>query len=253
MPSVENPLIRVQDIAFIRRRVGGPAWRIDNRVPDEWPILVTGLAGRAFYQVDGQRFTVNPGDLAWMRGGCLRQAAADPGSAWTFVTASFSLAAAPAFPMHAALGARAASRHIAEEMAAAWAAGDPAHRLLALGRLYELLHLLLRDGAQTGDPRLNGLIADLRTRPATAPLPAAALAKELGVSPSHFRQLFQTATGVPPHRWQNQRRLEHARDLLLEGESIAHAAASAGFSDLHYFSRLFRRHLGTTPSACQPG
>ena len=249
----EASLASIRDIAFIRRRIGGPSWSINSRVPEEWPILVVGLAGAANYCVDGQRFVVQPGDLVWLHGGCQRQATADPRSQWTFVTSSLALIAQPPFPTHLALGKRSRSQHLAEEMAAAWLQGDRASRLLAVSRLYELLHLFLRDAVPTDEPRLNGLLAELRSRPATAPLPAAALAKELGVSQSHFRQLFQKATGQPPHRWQNQRRLEHARDLLLEGESISRAAASAGFQDPLYFSRMFRRYLGTTPSACQPG
>jgi len=45
-------------------------------------------------------------------------------------------------------------------------------------------------------------------------------------------------------------RIDHARDLLaLTPASIGEVAAAAGFSDIYYFSRLFKRRVGVSPSA----
>ncbi|MBQ4362913.1 MAG: helix-turn-helix transcriptional regulator, partial [Oscillospiraceae bacterium] len=48
----------------------------------------------------------------------------------------------------------------------------------------------------------------------------------------------------------NKIRLEEAKRLLSETNStVAYAAEQSGFRDTCYFSTLFKRYTGTTPSA----
>lgn len=75
------------------------------------------------------------------------------------------------------------------------------------------------------------------------------LAQELGVSYSWFRSTFTTHTGLGPHQYLLEFRLVRARNLLAETElSVKEVALQTGFEDEHYFSRLFRQKLNTTPS-----
>lgn len=60
-----------------------------------------------------------------------------------------------------------------------------------------------------------------------------------------FRAMF----GVSPYRYLILRRLEKARDLLLQGRSGAQAAAECGFADQSHFGRQFRKAWGLTPKA----
>lgn len=75
------------------------------------------------------------------------------------------------------------------------------------------------------------------------------LASLCGLSPFHFCRAFKAATGLPPHRYQIVARMERARDLLLNTRlTIAEAGAAVGYDDPAYFSRLFARETGTSPS-----
>ncbi len=74
-----------------------------------------------------------------------------------------------------------------------------------------------------------------------------ALAKKLGVGYRHFRRLFQEATGVAPHQYLLNFRLNQAKRLLNE-MPVAEVAAAVGFPDPLYFSRLFKRKVGVAPS-----
>jgi AraC family transcriptional regulator len=69
------------------------------------------------------------------------------------------------------------------------------------------------------------------------------------LSPYHFARQFKGATGLPPHQYVIARRVERAKQLLLEGGdlSLAQVAASAGFSDQSVFSHHFKRIVGVTP------
>jgi len=80
-----------------------------------------------------------------------------------------------------------------------------------------------------------------------------ALAREIGVHPSHLVRVFGREYGLPPHRYVVGRRLDRARRLLLAGEPIAEVATTTGFHDQAHLTRHFRALLGTTPGAFRRG
>jgi AraC family transcriptional regulator len=74
------------------------------------------------------------------------------------------------------------------------------------------------------------------------------LARECRLSASHFARAFRQATGMPPHRWVMKRRIERAKELLLEGElDLAELALACGFADQSHFTRTFDRSEGHSP------
>lgn len=76
------------------------------------------------------------------------------------------------------------------------------------------------------------------------------LAAACGMSLSHLRLQFRQAAGVPLHTYVMQRRIAAARSMLIETDLPLKAIADRlGYSDVHFFSRQFRRFAGTTPGA----
>ena len=75
------------------------------------------------------------------------------------------------------------------------------------------------------------------------------LAAVTGLSQSHFSHAFKASTGVAPHQYQTNTRLERAKHLLLTSEyPLTTIAVETGFADQAHFTRVFRKHLGTTPA-----
>ncbi len=75
------------------------------------------------------------------------------------------------------------------------------------------------------------------------------LAKECCLSSGHFSHLFKEIVGVPPHSYVIFLRMEKARDLLLNTRlSIREVGELVGCPDQNYFSRLFKKHTGMSPS-----
>lgn len=79
------------------------------------------------------------------------------------------------------------------------------------------------------------------------------LARLAGRSRCHLLRMFQQATGLPPHAYQTQLRVEAAKGLLAAGHAISHVATETGFSDQSHFSRVFRDLTGATPRQYQQG
>jgi AraC-like DNA-binding protein len=77
-----------------------------------------------------------------------------------------------------------------------------------------------------------------------------ALACELAVSYPWLRQTFRRYTGLPPHQYHIQLRLNKAMQLLAVPDcSVKEAAEKIGYTDQYYFSRIFKLKTGRSPDA----
>ncbi len=76
------------------------------------------------------------------------------------------------------------------------------------------------------------------------------LAARVGLSAKHLHELFSRHIGVTPHRYQLERRMRRARDLLtVTSLPVTTIAFELGFSSSQQFSRTFRQQHGHTPTA----
>lgn len=68
------------------------------------------------------------------------------------------------------------------------------------------------------------------------------------LSVHHFGTAFRATMGVSPHRFLIERRIQRAKELLLDsGPSVASIAFELGFSSHSHFTFCFRKLTGTTP------
>lgn len=74
------------------------------------------------------------------------------------------------------------------------------------------------------------------------------MASVTGLSRYHFLRVFKRATGLPPHRYHLQCRVERAKGLLLSGMPIAETALESGFTDQSHFTHKFKQFTGSTPA-----
>ncbi|KWI54828.1 AraC family transcriptional regulator [Burkholderia pseudomultivorans] len=77
------------------------------------------------------------------------------------------------------------------------------------------------------------------------------VAQAAGLSPFHAARLFTRETGMPPHAWRNQLRLQRALAPLRAGAPVAEVAAASGFVDQSHFTRHFKRMFGVPPGRWQ--
>jgi AraC-like DNA-binding protein len=81
-------------------------------------------------------------------------------------------------------------------------------------------------------------------------LSVVAIAKACKLSPSHFSRAFKASTGVPPHQWLLEMRVESARELLVKSKApLTEIAYRCGFTDQSHMSRIFGRVMGISPGA----
>jgi AraC family transcriptional regulator len=82
-----------------------------------------------------------------------------------------------------------------------------------------------------------------------ADLAVDAIARAVGMSAYHFAHAFRAATGVPPHRYVMQRRMDRAKALLRSSElTLTDIAQRVGYSSASHFSVGFRKLTQLAPS-----
>ncbi|MDD6208018.1 MAG: AraC family transcriptional regulator [Clostridiales bacterium] len=75
------------------------------------------------------------------------------------------------------------------------------------------------------------------------------VADQLGVTPQHLSKLFKKETGKNYIDWLTHLRIEKAKEILLTGKvSIREVGYLVGIQDPNYFSRLFKKNVGVSPS-----
>ena len=81
------------------------------------------------------------------------------------------------------------------------------------------------------------------------PMSRTDLARQVALSEDYLTACFRKELGVTPITYINRFRINQAQQLLLDTDkSITEIALDVGFSDSSYFSRVFRREVGLSPT-----
>jgi len=126
---------------------------------------------------------------------------------------------------------------------------SPANAYAASGAAWNLMTQIISDKLEPrrGVP-LQRAIQFVEAR-IDSPISVREVAELVGVSTSHLTTLFHKATGGGVLAYQTALRMSRARQLLdTTAESIGNIAQECGYGDAFYFSRIFRRHHGMSPT-----
>jgi two-component system response regulator YesN len=73
------------------------------------------------------------------------------------------------------------------------------------------------------------------------------LAERLYVNPSYLSRLFKKEEGRSFSEYVMKRSMEYAKEQLLNGVKVYDAAEAAGYRDVSYFAKVFRKYWGVAP------
>jgi AraC family transcriptional regulator len=132
-------------------------------------------------------------------------------------------------------------------------ASDAAAPLAAEGFALEILAATAREAAidrRAGrPPRWLGSAEEFLRARMGEPVGLSEVASAVGVSAAHLARVFRARYGISVGAYGRRLRLDWAAAEIARTDGpIADIATAAGFADQSHFTRLFRRHLGTTPA-----
>ncbi len=111
-------------------------------------------------------------------------------------------------------------------------------------------------GITLGERAVQGGLSSLQMRKATeflnthldGDVDLQQVAAVCDLSLSHFARAFRQTYGKPPYRWLIERRIDKAKDLLMNTRlPLSDIAVRCGFTDQSGFNRSFKRMYGVTP------
>ena len=135
-----------------------------------------------------------------------------------------------------------------------WLSRTPGYNMRARAEfmliLQRLLAILVYDvDTYQFDPRVKQAIRYITDNYAE-PLTISVVAEAVSLNPVYFGALFKKETHVTFRDYLNTIRLNQAEEMLRTRKlNVTEVAQNCGFTDVFYFSRLFKKHKGIPPSA----
>lgn len=121
------------------------------------------------------------------------------------------------------------------------------------GYVLQLIGFMQREGMlENGDRHLRDIlpVACYIAEHYREPLYLEEIARQVGLDKFRLCRLFKSVTGGTVVEYIQFVRLRHAQQLLLAGgRNTTETALECGFSSIQYFNKVFKKHLGCTPSA----
>ncbi|MBB3110983.1 AraC-like DNA-binding protein/mannose-6-phosphate isomerase-like protein (cupin superfamily) [Paenibacillus phyllosphaerae] len=131
---------------------------------------------------------------------------------------------------------------------------SPGYKLICKGLMLNILVSLLRTQmarriakSTPHGPQIAALMQAVEADP-SHDWSSRSLASRANMHEDHLAKLFKRIAGKPPGEFVADIRHREARRLLRETEqTVMEIGQQVGYEDLHYFSRVFKRHEGISP------
>jgi len=124
-------------------------------------------------------------------------------------------------------------------------------RYRVLGLLYELLTNYLVEGhrasSTTSTQHVKKAVAFIRNH-YTRSITLDEIAEHVGINKFQLSREYKKITGTTLFDTINQLRCMMAKQLLANGASVTSAAVACGYENISYFTRMFKKRFGCTPS-----
>jgi len=119
---------------------------------------------------------------------------------------------------------------------------------LQLEALINVIIASVQDSVNNSDDRIDRSISYMEHHYAEK-ISMEKLAETAHMAPAAYSRMFRKVTGLPPVEYLGKIRIDRAKQLLdLDHSRVKEVAASVGFRSEFYFSRMFQRMVGVSPT-----
>ena len=219
------------------------------------------IGGSASYVVDGNKHSVGKGDVLCIPKNSHRQATSSNPAAFECFAVNFFLnelatnsEAVLPFPLLSNVGIHGNILSLFRQLNESWLSKHDGYimytRAILMMILQRFMALLVYDvNAFQFDPRIKQAMRYITDNFANS-ITIEDVAKNVSLNPVYFGALFKKETNTTFKDFLNKIRVNQAEDMIRTNNwNVSEAAHNCGFSDVFYFSRVFKKYKGIPPSA----
>jgi len=244
--------------------LAGPNYEVRPRIlPNYYLVCITGGTGRM--QMGGKEFRIGDGELFTLFPHVVHSYQTDPNNLLKMFWIGFSGSSVKAILKNAEIYPdnpivkyenRADLSNALQKLSKVSCEDSLSGYLNACSRLLEVFGVLLQGKTVQGNLRQRAALSPLATiahnhinTHYAESISVADLSRQLGVSRVTLTKLFHAELGQTPAEYIQYVRMKHAVMLLNQTEFPIHEIARrVGYSDALYFSKVFSRNYGVSPS-----
>ena len=248
----------VMEVEYLNYRRCTPSWEILKSTISFTDVTYI-TKGSANYTINGTTYTVSAGDLLCSPKGSVRCATVVPDDLMECYCINGHVQnlngqeAKLPFPIVSRIGMHPDIISLHRDLNAEWLLRDPGYILkvraiclMVLQRYFQLI--VYKNDTSTLDKRIKRVLRYIIDH-YYEPLTVQTMADLVGLSPVYFGNFFQHETGMSFRQYLTSIRLNHAEDMLNSGEyNVNEVSDACGFSDIFYFSKVFKESRGVPPS-----
>ena len=232
-------------VHYFVHKICTPQWRLQDHRLGYWDLTFV-LGGEAVYESDGSTYCLKAGQAVSLSKNAGRTARTEGMECVAF---SYQLEGALPWPDGVVQWDRdQLLLHYFGEFERKWYTLDPDKELFCKGIflliLYRLTELYRQSHTNCHVLEMRRYLEEHYREPVTV----ASVAAHMGLHPTYCGAIFRQETGRTILQTVNLMRINRAAELLRHGGmKVSEAAAACGYSDLYYFSRVFKKLMGYSP------
>jgi len=250
----------IPTLDYFSYRTNTSNWNIESALTDFIDLTYV-LSGQAVYTINNQKFLVSEGDVLCVPKNSHRSATSEDPANFECFAANFILSNLATgedvdvpLPLISNVGVHTEIISMYRRLNESWLNRQPGYTMRARAHLMLILqHFMIRlvydVNIHKYDSRIRWAIRYVTDNYANN-ISISEVAEAVSLNPIYFGTLFKKETNTIFRDYVNTIRLNQAEDMLRAGQrNVTEVAHNCGFTDVSYFSRLFKKYKGIPPSA----
>lgn len=248
----------VVTVDYYNHRICTVNWEIEEAKTDFVDITYI-ISGRADYIINGTKYTASSGDIICIPSASTRSAISTPDSLMECYSINGKIRNINGeditlpLPLIRNIGLHKDIIDLYSNINTVWTLKDPGYILKARALYLMILQryiqiIIFQKDTSIIDTRIKKILHYISNH-YKEPLTVQKMANMINLSDMYFGNLFKKETGMSFRKFLTLVRMNRAEEMLYSGEYKIHEIADAcGFSDVFFFSRIYKKHRGIAPS-----
>lgn len=217
--------------------------------------LVLRTAGCVRYVFSDRSIDVNAGDIIFLPQGSRYDFATLTDDPCDYVAIRFEADFPETFPFFYSIDGFQEADELKNNLSDMWKFGGQAEHYRCYSVVYNLLAYMENQEKLTYIDKkkfniISPAISYLKKHIYDCDLKIETLIELCGISGTYFQKIFQANYAISPQKYILGKRLSHAKAIIDSGDfdTISEIAIAVGYNDPLYFSRVFKKKYGVSPS-----